>query len=684
MDAKWNLVTYDIIYNLNGGNSTNVGPLQYTVETNNFTISNPMRTNHIFVGWTYNGRYLNSLTDLVIEKGTYEDIILEANWIEKNGEYILLSNADDLMKLSLNSDLWSMKIKLKNDIDCIDKTIYSIGTSQIPFTGVFEGNDKILRNFIPHIEGAYGGLFGYVNNAKITNLKINSSTVILNNDLVDYFGVLIGYSKNSMIKNIEIRGNYTLINSNKNSMGHNLYAGGLIGYNESEVRAVSFLGDFKLEITQSNCVGVNYIGGLIGYNKFSLLDAYTDGKIEITSNNSIYVGGLVGSLSGTIFNNYSNMNILADSKGITLNAGGLVGVVSVDSIIHNSISLGNIEVEGGSVYAGGIIGNGTSDYVSDNYKNTNKTITINGVAKVTNSVGISKTIDSIIQFIEKNWEEEVWQFGDDCLPVLKYNKNDVLIEINSKEDLIQLQGQYLIYNYILNINVDLSDIDWNPVNIAGGTFDGNYKSITNLKISTDRDNAGLFGIIYNSNIKNLAIENADILFNRYDSSTATVGILGGKILNSKLANIYTTGNVNVSNIYDRYYAGGIVGYIQGNVYLDNIYSASYIHASGKGSALVGGLIGYLSDSTNLNLNNTYYIGSLSGTDRDGLVGYAHYLGNANVTNSYYNFGNYKEGETNIGYSLLVSDIYDMVLKTWDTNIWDLKADDNPTFLLNNN
>ena len=685
LDARWELITYDINYYLNGSDDYYIEYSQYNVESSNFTIYNPTRSNYTFVGWTYNGQYLGLINNIVIETGTFGDITLEANWIETDGEYLLLSTAKDLMRVSLNSDLWHEKIKLKNDIDCVGTTIYSIGNHQVPFTGVFEGNDKILKNFTPYINSSYGGLFGYTNGAKINDIKITLSNVNLNSDLINYFGVLIGYSENSLIKNIEVRGNYRLFNSNNGNSTKSIYSGGLIGYNMSEVRNLSFSGNMSFDITQSNYLGINYIGGLIGYNESSLLDSYTTGQIEISTNSRTYIGGLVGSLSGNIVNNYSKMNMFVTLNNTSADVGGLVGSVYVDSIIHNSISLGNIDVNGSSAHVGGIIGNGSSAYISNNYKNLNKTITVNGVSKVTNSVGIFKTEDYLINFVRENWNSDVWQFINNDLPSLKYNKNNVLLEINNKDEFLKLQGQYLIYDYVLKSDIDLTDIEWTPVNIINGTFDGNYKIISNLRITKEMNDAGVFGIVKNSTIQNLAIENAYILFNNFSiSRDVSVGILAGKAINSNLKNIYTTGEIGFSNMNASSYAGGIVGQIKDVIYMEGVYSTAFLDASSKNETYVGGLIGYLTAYAELHLNNAYYIGylnALSGQiEEGGLVGYSNLLGEYYVTKSYYNMNNYQEWGTSIGLRLKTNEIYNFISNNWDNSVWVLSDNENPTFL----
>ena len=65
--ANWEVASYSITYNLDGGVATN--PTNYNIETNTFTISNPTKEGYTFKGWTgSNGT--TPETTVIIEKGS--------------------------------------------------------------------------------------------------------------------------------------------------------------------------------------------------------------------------------------------------------------------------------------------------------------------------------------------------------------------------------------------------------------------------------------------------------------------------------------------------------------------------------------------------------------------------------------------------------------------------------------
>lgn len=77
--AHWNVVTYTITYNLNGGNVSTANPTSYNVTTNTFTLNNPQKTGYTFAGWTgSNGS--TKQTSVTINKGSTGNKSYTANW----------------------------------------------------------------------------------------------------------------------------------------------------------------------------------------------------------------------------------------------------------------------------------------------------------------------------------------------------------------------------------------------------------------------------------------------------------------------------------------------------------------------------------------------------------------------------------------------------------------------------
>lgn len=77
--ANWELMTYNIKYNLNGGIETS-NPTTYTAETADFTLKYPVKDGYIFTGWTGTG--LDTVkVDVKITRGSYDHREYTATWI---------------------------------------------------------------------------------------------------------------------------------------------------------------------------------------------------------------------------------------------------------------------------------------------------------------------------------------------------------------------------------------------------------------------------------------------------------------------------------------------------------------------------------------------------------------------------------------------------------------------------
>lgn len=186
---------------------------------------------------------------------------------------------------------------------------------------------------------------------------------------------------------------------------------------------------------------------------------------------------------------------------------------------------------------------------------------------------------------------------------------------------------------------NLEEKSWVPIgnrNIIKyrGTFDGNGKTITNLYINasqTSQNNMGLFGYTYQSTIKNLTFENANVT-----NTQSNTGILVGKAgYGSTLQNIKIS---KTCQIKGGNYTGGIAGELDGNAY----NCVNYATVQGKED--VGGLFGYYSRTGNSMTACANY-GNVTATSNTvgGLVGYY----SSGTIQDCANYGNI-EGTNNVG------------------------------------
>lgn len=79
LTASWNVNTYTLTYDLDGGTLSEENPATYTAETDTFTLHNPTKTGYDFVGWLYDGNTSSSVT---IAKGSTGNRTYKAVWNE--------------------------------------------------------------------------------------------------------------------------------------------------------------------------------------------------------------------------------------------------------------------------------------------------------------------------------------------------------------------------------------------------------------------------------------------------------------------------------------------------------------------------------------------------------------------------------------------------------------------------
>ena len=262
-----------------------------------------------------------------------------------------------------------------------------------------------------------------------------------------------------------------------------------------------------------------------------------------------------------------------------------------------------------------------------------------------NFSGVKITLKEPLDFgarkTENGWEGENWTsivgFLDE-LPEQEENKNKV------KDDSIIIDD---------SVNV----IQENLKRFAG-IFNGNNLAIRGLKIDSNKDYQGLFGF-QAGNVENLIIKNSYIKGN--SSVGAIAGLNTGVIFNCKVINTEVVGDSKVGGLVGNSstgskiltcdvegikalakgseYVGGVVGYTNNNVVLENLTNNSKVEAE----KFVGGISGISFYGTTLmgSKNNGRIIGS---ENVGGLIGYSQ----AQIEKSYVSDISVVEGNINVG------------------------------------
>ena len=182
-----------------------------------------------------------------------------------------------------------------------------------------------------------------------------------------------------------------------------------------------------------------------------------------------------------------------------------------------------------------------------------------------------------------------------------YDENETEFHLQTAE---QLAGMAKLINddtayfkdktVYLDNDLDLGGHEWisigdganTDVGSFQGVFDGQSHVVYNLYSheglkSENKDNNnnlyrnGLFGSIYNATVKNLGIENADIVIPMKDGSTYGKGILVDWMTHSTIKNCYTTGSITGGSYIEKY-IGGLAGFLNGDNSISQCYSTAAI------------------------------------------------------------------------------------------------------------
>ncbi|MCL2135266.1 MAG: InlB B-repeat-containing protein [Candidatus Bathyarchaeota archaeon] len=112
-------MSYNIIYELDGGNNAAGNPLSYSsLDLFPITIANPTKLGYDFVGWTVQYTY-NSQTDVLvpvtsydIPDGTIGDIVLTANWIQTGNAIKVIVGTETALRNAINNAMTNVPVTI--------------------------------------------------------------------------------------------------------------------------------------------------------------------------------------------------------------------------------------------------------------------------------------------------------------------------------------------------------------------------------------------------------------------------------------------------------------------------------------------------------------------------------------------------------------------------------------------
>ena len=244
---------------------------------------------------------------------------------------IFIKNAEDLNSVHNNLDGYYV---LENDIDlsCFENWI-PIGTKEAPFTGTFDGvNHKISNIKITGIDkNEYAGLFGYIEGANISNIKIDGEIKTKVEKISA--GGICGKASNSVIDSC-----LNTIDIENVSSGDNpqVFLGGVVGFADKSTISKCVNSGFigltaknKVYRHMENCV----LGGISGFLSGDMFNSRNTGFSKvIVENQYVQVGGLVGRFTGKVIStsyNTGRLNVSYADEESAIDCYSLVGICEV-------------------------------------------------------------------------------------------------------------------------------------------------------------------------------------------------------------------------------------------------------------------------------------------------------------------------------------------------------------------
>ncbi len=551
-----------------------------------------------------------------------------------------------------------------------------------PFSGVFDGDDHVVRNL--RIQGEnYVGLFGYLaDSAVVRDVGVENVTIQSTGDCV---GGLAGHNQ-AALANCYSTGLIMGRGSVGGLVGLNCYdgslfrchcvstvtgicnTGGLVGEN-------AFAGSVSTCYSTGMVTGTHSVGGLVGFAflRSDVSNCYSDSTVM---GNSV-VAGLVGYNFGCVSNGYSTGTVTGDSV-----VGGLVGD-NINGSTSNCYSTGAVS---GTYQVGGLVGqNAISlssdvlDLLIDDFDDDAEILdllteahgtVVNGLwdtetSKLADSAagaGLpTAAMQSLGTYLERGWDfvgerangtAETWQMPqtegyprlsvfEGYEPVLAEGHGTLtepFLITNAQE--LGLVGHRPRACYRLEGDINLAEITWSVAVIPwfGGHFDGSGHAIGNLHIQ-GVGHLGLFGSLdSDAVIMDLGLEDGCV-----QGVGSSIGALAGRS-RATLTNCHTTGAIAGKNrvgglvgdisegSVSGCYSGGTVlgeghsiGGLVGNQRFSNLFCC-YSTSAVAGHNVVGGLVGNNGGAVTLDgvlgsISDSYSTGVVSGNDLvGGLVG----------------------------------------------------------------
>lgn len=563
--------------------------------------------------------------------------------------------------------------------------------TELPFSATFDGGDNTITyvynvGSFYNVDGArtnYVGLFGYLNGATISNLKVASNgglSITGNSSIVgiEYVGGIAGCAVDSTLYNTVlayggwVRGeNYvggivgygeriTIESSEAVSsanVGGETYVGGIVGKwivsNQSQIGGSVAGQRYVTPADQTDVMGIKYVGGIAGWMDTSSCATTISYAPQLNNNgkdgNFIVVGGIeyVGALFGAFIGNGYHQNATNDKYTaivIDKDASDKFKVGNVKVLLqklNKKSASDNAKVVGGLVgYAEGVGILFNTDWTTSNVTLDTGNYTPSFIGGIAGVLGKNATIEAIYQLkndgtfltggthtITHSVPDEQKTFGTAAKPLGSF-VGGIVGYVSSQAGVYWETGTTIFGNGISLVN----SVTIYATSYAGGIFGALGDLSTSVASSFESDTDSILYKVLTTGV-------------REGSASTTLGLAPTVSGNGITAQGRLVNNASIS--VSGSYVGGIAGYggakvrfVLRNTPQDSAIDVSKLNIYSGGSDIfingsyAGGIAGYLVDNLEHDLQYIvvkarFNTNNQSATRVGGLVGY---MGSGNVQN----------------------------------------------------
>ena len=562
--------------------------------------------------------------------------------------------------------------------------------TELPFSATFDGGDNTIT-YVYNVGSFYNdskartnyiGLFGYLNGATISNLKVASNgglSITDNSGIVgiEYVGGIAGCAVDSTLYNTVlayggwVRGeNYvggivgygeriTIESSEAVSsanVGGETYVGGIVGKwivsNQNQIGGSVAGQRYVTPADQTDVMGIKYVGGIAGWMDTSSCATTISYAPQLNNNgkdgNFIVVGGIeyVGALFGAFIGNGYHQNATNDKYTaivIDKDASDKFKVGNVKVLLqklNEKSASGNAKVVGGLVgYAEGVGILFNTDWTTSNVTLDTGNYTPSFIGGIAGVLGKNATIEAIYQlkndgtFLTGGTHTithsvpDKQTFGTAAKPLGSF-VGGIVGYVSSQAGVYWETGTTIFGNGISLVN----SATIYATSYAGGIFGALGDLSTSVASSFESDTDSILYKVLTTGVREGSASTTLGLAPTVDSNGITAQ---GRLVNN--ASISVSGS----------YVGGIAGYggakvrfVLRNTPQDSAIDVSELNIYSGGSDIfingsyAGGIAGYLVDNLEHDLQYIvvkarFNTNNQSATRVGGLVGY---MGSGNVQN----------------------------------------------------